>query len=107
MFKFFFIFFLFITSSLLVKAQQPEDTSGKTNVYKIYEEQVKFLLEVRGVPGPEIMEMLKIIRTNKINSDEALAELLGKLYSSKGALVFFSIFSMEIVFVVFFLNRVL
>ena len=83
MFKFFFIFFLFITSSLLVKAQQPEDTSGKTNVYKIYEEQVKFLLEVRGVPGPEIMEMLKIIRTNKINSDEALAELLGKLYSSK------------------------
>lgn len=76
-----FLFLFFICS--ITKAQEPEDTSGSVNVYKIYEEQVSFLLKTRGMPGPEIMDMIDIIRTNKINSDESLADLLGKLYSAK------------------------
>ena len=84
MFRGIFPVVIFLHFAIFLKAQHPEKTiSTSTNVYKIYEEQVEFLLEARGVPGPEIMAMIDIIKTNKINSDEALAELLGKLYSSK------------------------
>lgn len=76
------MFFLLFGALFSLNAQKLADTSGN-RIYKIYEDQVKFLLETRGMPGSEIMEMLEIIHSNKINSDQSLADLLGKLYSAK------------------------
>src|SRR5436190_6912403 len=90
------LFFISMINCIPATAQSNSGNTDSTNIYNIYEKQVDFLLQTRGVPGPEIMEMMKIIRSNKINSDESLADLLGKLYSSSRGIGIIFIFSMAI-----------
>ena len=62
------------------------------NIYSIYERQYAELLTSRGMPNPEIKNLLKQYSTSQLNSDDALAMLLKKLYSSErniGVLFYF------------------
>lgn len=67
---------LAICCCLQALAQQP-------NVYSIYEEQYAKLLKERAISDNEITDLLKKYSSNKINSDSALTNLLGQLYSDK------------------------
>ncbi len=65
-----------------VEAQQPI-TGINQQVYSIYEKQYNELLTSRGMPDEEIRNLLKTYAGNNINSDSALAKLLGQFFSQK------------------------
>ncbi|HSN61170.1 MAG TPA: CHAT domain-containing protein [Ferruginibacter sp.] len=71
---------LFVCTAL--KAQTPEEINQQ-NIYSIYEEQYKNLLQTRGLPDDEITNLLKTYAANKLGSDSAFAKLLGQFYSKK------------------------
>ena len=104
MFRTLLIFFsISLINCIPATSQSNSGNTDSTNIYNIYEKQVDFLLQTRGVPGPEIMEMMQVIRSNKINSDESLADLLGKLYSSsRGIGIIFYFFNGDSLRRVFF-----
>ena len=62
-----------------VEAQQPI-TGINQQVYSIYEKQYNELLTSRGMPDEEIRNLLKTYAGNNINSDSALAKLLGQFF---------------------------
>lgn len=53
------------------------------DVYAIYEQQYRRLLNERGVSETEISKILKTYSASNIKDDKSLAELLGKIYSGK------------------------
>lgn len=91
-----------LLSSVEVLAQRP-GSSSDTSVYSLYGQQFASMLSVRGLPQKEIDELLKIYRDNNISSDEALAELLGKLYpAGKGIGILFYFYNNDTLRRVFF-----
>jgi CHAT domain-containing protein len=94
-----FFFFGWLQSSV---AQHP-GSADDTSVYRVYGEQFASMLSVRGLPGKEIEELLKIYKENNISSDESLANLLGKLYpADKGIGIIFYFFKNDTLRRVFF-----
>jgi CHAT domain-containing protein len=97
------LFSLSLINCIPVTAQSNYGNTDSNNIYSIYAKQVEFLLETRGASSTDIRGMIDIIRDKKINSDESLADLLGKLYSSsRGIGIIFYFFNGDSLRRVFF-----
>ncbi len=91
-----YLLLLFIFITITSKCQPATTGADPDNVYKIYEEQFKQLLQVRGVSYPEIIKILNEFRSNNISSDKGFAEVLKGLYpSDKGIAIIFYFFNKD------------
>ncbi len=80
------ILFLSLFWSILLNAQDEKE------IYRMYEAQYSNLLRTRGLEENEITDLFDAYKSNRIQSDDSFASLLGKLYprdSGIGVLFYF------------------
>lgn len=89
--------FFFITGSSRLHAQEDID------IYEIYKDQVKAMLEARGLPPEEVKQLIAFYQGSEKLTDQSIARLLKKLYpANKGVGILFYFYNNDSLHRVFF-----